>query len=63
MSETIVLPTQVYQLTILKVVMLVLMKDQQLLCPAYVQPEQAVTVIDNTFNIALRSIIYFMVGF
>jgi hypothetical protein len=63
MLEISVSPTQASQLTILKVEQLVALKDKQLLCTAYVQPEEPMIVLDNTFNIFLRSILYFMVFF
>lgn len=49
MCKAIILPKKVYRLTILKVKLLVHLKDQKLLYPAYLQPEWSATVPDNTF--------------
>lgn len=43
MSKAIFPPIQICQLTILKIGLSVPLKDQQLLSPAYVQPEQSVS--------------------
>ena len=60
-SKAIVPPTQVCQLTILKVAWLAPLKDQQLLCPAYVQPEDLVTILNSTFDFFSEA--FFMVYF
>ena len=50
MSKAIVPPRQVGQVMVLNVRLLVPLKDLQLLCPAYIQPEQSETLLYESFK-------------
>ena len=49
-----------FQLIILNVGKLVTLKDQQLLCLAYAQSEQSVTLLDNIFFIFLSEAFFIL---